>query len=86
MAETLKSVFNPVQEMAVDCNTLPERYIYKLNDDAIGVNFPVIDIPVIDLSSLKYPSPSADKELEKLRTSLSSCGCFQVCDVALLIN
>ncbi|KAL8110314.1 codeine O-demethylase-like [Apium graveolens] len=77
MAKTLKSVFNPVQELAVNCNTPPERYIYKLNDDVISINFPVIDIPVIDLSSLKYSSPSADEELEKLRTSLSSCGCFQ---------
>lgn len=81
MADNLKSVFKPVQEMVVDCNTLPERYIYKLDDDAIGVKFPVKDIPVIDLNSLKYSSPSADKELEKLRTSLSSCGYFQVCDV-----
>ncbi|KAK1371188.1 hypothetical protein POM88_037280 [Heracleum sosnowskyi] len=77
MAETLNSDFKPVQELALDCNTLLERYIHKLNDDAINVNFPAIDIPVIDLNSLKYSSPSADKELEKLRTSLSSWGCFQ---------
>lgn len=83
MAESLKSVFKPVQELAVDRNTLPERYIYKSSDEAIDVNISVIDIQIIDLNSLKYSSPSADKELEKLRTSLSSCGCFQVCDVAL---
>ncbi|WOG84614.1 hypothetical protein DCAR_0103798 [Daucus carota subsp. sativus] len=77
MAETLQSVSNPVQELALDCETLPERYIYKRSDEAIDVDYPTIDIPVIDINSLKSSSLSAEKELEKLRASLSSCGCFQ---------
>ncbi|XP_063947088.1 jasmonate-induced oxygenase 2-like isoform X2 [Daucus carota subsp. sativus] len=79
MSETLEStVFKPVQELAVDCNTPPERYIYTCSNEAIGVNPPVLDIPVIDLNSLQSSSPSADRELEKLRASVTSCGCFQL--------
>lgn len=79
MAGTLESlVFKPVQELAVDCNTVPERYISKCIDEAFHANTPVIDIPVIDLDSIQSSSPSADQVLKKLRTSLSSCGCFQV--------
>uniref|UniRef100_A0A165WWF0 Fe2OG dioxygenase domain-containing protein n=1 Tax=Daucus carota subsp. sativus TaxID=79200 RepID=A0A165WWF0_DAUCS len=79
MAETLESlVFKPVQELAVDCKTIPERYILKCPDEAFYVDPPVIDIPVIDLNLIQSPSPSADQVLEKLRTSLSSCGCVQV--------
>ncbi|WOG96582.1 hypothetical protein DCAR_0415918 [Daucus carota subsp. sativus] len=79
MSETLESaVFKPVQELAVDCNTPPERYIYTCSNEAIDVNPPVLDIPVIDLNSLQSSSPSADRELEKLRVSVTSCGCFQL--------
>ena len=79
MARTLESlVFKPVQELAVDCKILPERYIHKCIDEAFHVDPPVIDIPVIDLNLIQPPSPSADQVLEKLRTSLSSCGCVQV--------
>ena len=84
MSETLEStVFKPVQELAVDCNTPPERYIYTCSNEAISVNPPVLDIPVIDLNSLQSSSPSADRELEKLRASVTSCGCFQVSAILL---
>ena len=79
MAGTLESlVFKPVQELAMDCKVLPERYIHKCPDEAFYVDPPVIDIPVIDLNLIQFPSASADQVLETLRTSLSSCGCFQV--------
>ncbi|XP_074369683.1 jasmonate-induced oxygenase 4-like isoform X2 [Apium graveolens] len=80
MAEAHESVvlLKPVQELAVDCNTPPQRYIHKRGDEDIGVNSPVIDVAVIDLDSMQSSSPSAEQELEKLRTSLASCGCFQV--------
>lgn len=71
-----------VQELAVDCNTPPRRYIHKRSDEDINVNPPVIDISVIDLDCIQSSSPSAEKELEKLRTCLASCGCFQVCRVS----
>ncbi|KAK1403497.1 2-oxoglutarate (2OG) and Fe(II)-dependent oxygenase superfamily protein [Heracleum sosnowskyi] len=80
MAGTHESVvlLKPVQELAVDCNIPPQRYIHKRSDEDIFVNSRVIDIPVIDLNSIQSSSPSAEKQLEKLRTSLASCGCFQV--------
>lgn len=79
MAGTHEAVvlLKPVQELAVNCSTPPQRYIHKRGDGDIGVNSPVIDIPVIDLNSIQSSLPSAEKELEKLRTSLASCGCFQ---------
>lgn len=73
----LESLPKPVQELAMDRDSLPERYIYKGSDGAIDISFPVMEIPVVDLNCLSYSSPSAEKELEKLRLSLSSCGCFQ---------
>lgn len=47
-----------------------------------GVNdlesdFPVMDIPVIDLGLLEASSNSCD-EFEKIREALGSWGCFQV--------
>lgn len=84
MAETHESVLllKPVQELAVNCKTLPPRYIYKHSDEDVDVNSPVINLSVIDLNSIQSSSPSAEKELEKLRTSLASSGCFQVCHVS----
>lgn len=69
-------LLKPVQELAVGCNTPPQRYIHKRGDEDIGVNSPVIDISIIDLGSIQSAEP--EKELEKLTTSLASCGCFQV--------
>lgn len=74
----LESLSKPVQELAMDRDSLPERYIYKGTDGAIDISSPVMEIPVIDLNCLSSSSPSAEKELEKLRLSLSFCGCFQV--------
>ena len=73
------SLSKPVQNLLVNSGgELPEKYIYKGEDGAIDTNFPQIDVPVIDLSLLSSSSPTGEqeKELTKLRSAFSTCGCF----------
>lgn len=67
-----------VQEIAADCEQLPERYIRK-QDEEYGANvtksdFTSVDIPVIDFSLLT----SSPLELDKLKSAVITWGCFQV--------
>jgi len=67
------SVPKSVQEMSMDGDEPPSRYV--VNGNSFGskdssVQFP---IPIIDVRLL-----SSEDELEKLRSALSSAGCFQV--------
>lgn len=59
-----------VQEMSRDGDEPPPRYIVKQIPNSSPPSAPV---PVIDLSQLSSP-----EELGKLRSALSSWGCFQV--------
>lgn len=66
-----------VQEIASDCEQLPERYIRK-EDEEYGANVTKSDgtsavIPVIDLSLLT----SSPSELDKLKSAVITWGCFQ---------
>lgn len=63
-----------VQELVINGEQLPENYIYPDGDyEVIDDSLPTVDIPVIDLSLLS----SSSEELNKLRSALSSWGCFQ---------
>ncbi|KAA8522958.1 hypothetical protein F0562_009381 [Nyssa sinensis] len=76
-AETIL-VSQPVQELVIDGDQLPERYICKENDRGIiDASVPLIEIPVIDLSLLTNSSSTGRQELDKLQSALSSWGCFQ---------
>nr|GLL20385.1 protein SRG1 [Ipomoea trifida] len=68
-----------VQQLAAEaCKQIPENYIHT-KDAHIQVSCPLLDLASIDLSLLSSstPSPAREKELTKLRSTLSSCGCFQ---------
>jgi len=75
-----ESLLKPVQELLLSNHELPERYIYKGEDGANigGAVFPLLEVPVVDLGLLSSPSVAREEELRKLRSGLSSCGCFQV--------
>ncbi|KAJ1385866.1 Oxoglutarate/iron-dependent dioxygenase [Sesbania bispinosa] len=67
-----KSMPKSVQDMSMDGDEPPSQYVVK------GISFgskdssALIPIPIIDVSLL-----SSESELEKLRSALSSAGCFQ---------
>ncbi|KAI7987976.1 Protein SRG1 [Camellia lanceoleosa] len=80
------SVSKTAQEMSKDGDEPPQRYIVRDNTlfGPIDTSPPLAPIPVIDIS-LFLTSPSSlhsslqeETELEKLRSALSSWGCFQV--------
>ncbi|GMN47351.1 hypothetical protein TIFTF001_016533 [Ficus carica] len=66
-----------VQELILK-GEVPDKYIQydKITGEPQDANFPAMDIPVIDLGLLRNSSTSAH-ELVKLRSALSSWGCFQ---------
>lgn len=70
------AALKPVQELIQD-GKVPEKYIRQLQDDSrVGDGpVPLMDCPIIDCSLLSSSNP---KELENLRSSLSSWGCFQL--------
>ena len=63
---------NTVQELSFK-GEVPENYIYKGGNGG-AQNAPVKDIPVIDVGLLG----TSPEELEKLKSALSTWGCFQV--------
>lgn len=72
----------PIQELIKTTGKqVPERYIYKLPNKAADhsvikyMDSPIIDFQLLSASSLQ----GHEKELRKLRSTLSSWGCFQVC-------
>ncbi|KAL6497887.1 hypothetical protein OROHE_026914 [Orobanche hederae] len=70
-----------VQELADDGGDVPERYIIKESPggDEITASLPLMDLPVIDFNRLLTSSATAAiEELQKLKSALSSWGCFQV--------
>ncbi|KAF8393129.1 hypothetical protein HHK36_021370 [Tetracentron sinense] len=71
-----------VQELAINGDELPPQYIFRDAKDSPIKASPVLSsIPVIDLSLLSSsssPSTKEEEELEKLRSALSWCGCFQL--------
>lgn len=74
----VESLSKPVQQLVINGEQVPENYIHRNTDDGpIGASFPVTEIPIIDLGLLTSSSPTGEPELEKLRSALSSWGCFQ---------
>lgn len=71
-----------VQELAaINSRQVPERYIRE-GVGALDASFPVLDVPTIDVQLLASSSSTSGDELDKLRSVLSSFGCFQVCFLA----
>ncbi|KAF5482253.1 hypothetical protein F2P56_002838 [Juglans regia] len=64
-----------VQELLINGEELPEKYIHKDGDGGV-LDVPLMEVPVVDLSLLAS-SLTSREELEKLRSALSSWGCFQ---------
>ncbi|KAE7997662.1 hypothetical protein FH972_002277 [Carpinus fangiana] len=77
MAESAKKELprKAVQELVIDGDQLPEKYIHKGGDGGV-LDVPLVQIPVVDLALLSSFSTSTE-ELQKLRSALSSWGCFQ---------
>ncbi|KAK7264854.1 hypothetical protein RJT34_32467 [Clitoria ternatea] len=68
-----KSVPKSVQEMSMNGDEPPSQYLVKGNSFGSVMDSSIlIPIPIIDVSLL-----SSECELEKLRSALSSVGCFQ---------
>lgn len=72
-----------VEQMSIGGDEPPSEYIVK--DSFLGYTYPSSSLspfPIIDIALLSNPSSGAeeavDKELEKLKSALSSSGCFQV--------
>ncbi|KAK6151688.1 hypothetical protein DH2020_014323 [Rehmannia glutinosa] len=72
----VESLAKAVQELSTNAATPPEKYILK--DGIGGTAFPVLEVPVLDLSLLNSSSPEGEKEVEKLRLAFASCGYIQV--------
>ncbi|KAK4836961.1 hypothetical protein QYF36_001664 [Acer negundo] len=70
-----------VQEMSLnDEEPPPAPYICREGDSVEEVSAPLSPVPIIDLSlfsSSSTPCTKQQEELEKLRSALSSWGCFQ---------
>ncbi|KAL2900130.1 Protein SRG1 [Bienertia sinuspersici] len=71
------AALKPVQELLQD-GTVPEKYLQQFEDDTRlnqDCPLPLMDGLIIDCSLLSSSSP---KELEKIRSVLSTWGCFQL--------
>ncbi|GAV85795.1 2OG-FeII_Oxy domain-containing protein/DIOX_N domain-containing protein [Cephalotus follicularis] len=68
-----------VQEMVLDGEEPPAPYLSRDGDEAQDISSPSSIIPIIDLSlfSSSIPHNKQEEELQKLRSALSSWGCFQ---------
>ncbi|GAB4828223.1 hypothetical protein Ancab_035136 [Ancistrocladus abbreviatus] len=73
---------SPAKPKAVEAirinGRVPKEYIHKEEDfEATGSCVPTMEIPVIDLALVSFPSAEGEAELKNLYSALSSCGCFQ---------
>ncbi|KAF2317125.1 hypothetical protein GH714_012001 [Hevea brasiliensis] len=67
-----------VQELSIIGKEPPQNYFHKGSDAGIlDASVPLIQIPVVDIGLLASPS-TWTHELHKLRSALSSWGCFQI--------
>ncbi|KAJ9692765.1 hypothetical protein PVL29_011719 [Vitis rotundifolia] len=67
-----------VQEMVLNGEDPPQPYICRDDDDSEDVSSSLSPIPIIDLSLFSSSAPeTTEKELQKLKSALSSWGCFQ---------
>ncbi|KAK4431791.1 protein SRG1 [Sesamum alatum] len=85
----VSSTPKPVQELVENGDELPQRYIWRDNGDYGAIDFSVplaTEIPVIDFSLLVSSKSAMDPELLKLRSALSSWGCFQAVNHGIEIS
>ncbi|KAF5482258.1 hypothetical protein F2P56_002843 [Juglans regia] len=74
-AEALSALHKSVEEMSVDGDSPPPQFIVKESSSIVSTySSPSVPIPIIDISLL---SSQDSEELQKLRSALSSGGCFQ---------
>lgn len=67
-----------VQEMVLKGEDPPQPYICRDGDGSEDVSSSLSPIPIIDLSLFSSSAPeTTEKELQKLKSALSSWGCFQ---------
>ncbi|XP_021844354.2 jasmonate-induced oxygenase 4 [Spinacia oleracea] len=78
------SALKPVQELLQN-GVVPQNYIQQFQDDSQVGDYPLplMDTPTIDFSLLLLSDP---EELAKLRTALSSWGCFQLVNHGMTIK
>ncbi|KDP23161.1 hypothetical protein JCGZ_00344 [Jatropha curcas] len=78
MAAEIESMSKSVQELVIDGKESLEKYIQKGNDSGkLNTSVSLIEVPIVDIGLLKSPLTRTE-ELHKLRSALSSWGCFQV--------
>ncbi|KDP23162.1 hypothetical protein JCGZ_00345 [Jatropha curcas] len=79
MAAEIESIMSKsVQELAIDGEESLEKYIQKGTDSGkCNTSVSLIEVPIVDIGLLKSPLTRTE-ELHKLRSALSSWGCFQV--------
>ena len=82
VATVVPPLAQSVQEMSVNGNEPPPQYFLKENSiQPMDSYLPSDPIPIIDISLLSSSSLSSkggEEELEKLKSTLISWGCFQV--------
>ncbi|XP_062097736.1 jasmonate-induced oxygenase 4-like [Humulus lupulus] len=66
------SLSKTVQELALQGEEVPENFLYK-DGHGGSADVPVMDVPVVDIGLLG----TSAEELEKLKSALSTFGCFQ---------
>ncbi|XP_062078208.1 jasmonate-induced oxygenase 4-like [Humulus lupulus] len=66
------SLSKTVQELALQGEEVPENFLYK-DGHGGSPDVPVMDVPVVDIGLLG----TSAEELEKLKSALSTFGCFQ---------
>jgi hypothetical protein len=62
-----------MEEMLLNSQMPPPQFLVKEISDGSTDSSPPVPIPIVDVSLL-----SSEEELKKLRSALSSWGCFQV--------
>lgn len=69
-----------VQEMVLNGEQPPELYISRDGSEGVDVCSASTPVPIVDISffSSSVPSDVQEEELQKLRSILSTWGCFQV--------
>ncbi|MED6205160.1 hypothetical protein PIB30_015276 [Stylosanthes scabra] len=79
ISEEKSSMTKSIYEMSMDGDEPPPQYVVKEDNNSIGLkdslssSSVMIPIPIIDMSLLS----SSEPEIEKLRSALTSAGCFQ---------
>ncbi|XP_012081148.2 protein SRG1-like [Jatropha curcas] len=78
MSAEIESMSKSVQESAIDGEESLEKYIQKGTESGkLNTSVSLIEVPIVDIGLLKSPLTRTE-ELHKLRSALTSWGCFQI--------